>query len=382
MGDWTFGAVTIYSCPPHRVRTVMDVLDQHGLTNQDTADTRDTWDGRKTVDVGEPYGAASFRGGGASEVAHDLIRTAPEVAFTAYEEPAYNGVGGSCSYVPRLGLFTSDCTTSGDPVFTQAYVLQLDTEPADVRQTKLGVPWLTAITAMTHGTVTEPESFAVHWNRRHREVIVVDGKRCGADLIFAAPSAPDTDRTAGTDADTDAIDALLTERGFRRASDWTPLDETCQVWRTDVYQSSSHTAAFSAPFTWTTPSGEYQGISFSGDGGEYIMVWRRDNARAWQPFAQIERDPGTANWMVAFDEWRMQATGYVMTHPYPAWTAAHREVRDGTGILPGQESDTGSRPHPAGLPTALRGHRAVSPEPGRSCDLGDGFVAGSPDVLR
>lgn len=68
-------------------------------------------------------------------------------------------------------------------LFTQTYVLQLDTEPADVRQTKLGVPWLTAITAMPHGTVTEPDSFAVHWNRRHREVIVVNGSQCGTDLI-------------------------------------------------------------------------------------------------------------------------------------------------------------------------------------------------------
>lgn len=35
--------------------------------------------------------------------------------------------------------------------------------------------------------------------------------------------------------------------------------------------------------------------------------------------------------MVAFDEWRMRVTGYVMTHPDPAWIAAHDVTRDVTG---------------------------------------------------
>lgn len=37
-----------------------------------------------------------------------------------------------------------------------------------------------------------------------------------------------------------------------------------------------------------------------------------------------------------FDEWRMRVTGYVMTHPYPAWTAAHGATRDVTGLTPVQ----------------------------------------------
>lgn len=93
-------------------------------------------------------------------------------------------------------------------------------------------------------------------------------------------------------------------------------------------------SSFSAPFLWTTPSGEYQGISFSDSGGEYIRVWRRDDTRAWQHFARLDRAPASANWSIAFDEWRMRVTGYVMTHPCPAWITAHGATRDVTGLPP------------------------------------------------
>lgn len=61
---------------------------------------------------------------------------------------------------------------------------------------------------------------------RHDEVAVLGGKQCGGDLIFLAPAAA-----------ADGIDAALSERGFQRAEDWMRLDETAQLWRTDVYRS-------------------------------------------------------------------------------------------------------------------------------------------------
>lgn len=221
MGDWTSGTVTIYTCPPRRARAVLDVLTDYGLTDDDDDATND----RATVQVGASYRADVFRCGDAVELADELIRCAPEVAFTVYEEPAYDWVGTRCSYVPDLGLFTTACDTHGEPMFTQSHVLKLEDEPGDVRQRQLGAPWLTAIGAMPAETVVEPARFATHWNRRHREIIIVDGKRCGADLIFIAP------------ADETAVDAALTERGFQRAEDWAQLDETTQIWRTDVYRS-------------------------------------------------------------------------------------------------------------------------------------------------
>lgn len=129
--------------------------------------------------------------------------------------------------MPELGLFTADCNASGDPLFTQAEIVRWDGEPASVRQNKLGVPWLTAIAAMPAGTVVEPERFATHWLRRHGQLVVVEGEQCGADLIVPAPA------TAGE------VDAVLAERGFQHADDWSQLDETFQLWRTDVYRFPS-----------------------------------------------------------------------------------------------------------------------------------------------
>lgn len=220
MGDWTSGAATIHACPPHRVRPVLDAFEEYGLINDDTAN-------EKTLNVGEWYCADEIRCGSATDLADELIKYAPDVAFTVYEEPAYEWVGTFCSYVPDLGLFTADCAGDGDPMFARTEILRLDGEPAEDRQKQLGVPWLTAIAAMPAGTVVEPASFATHWNRQHGEVVVVEGKQCGGDLIFPAP------------ATVAEVEEALAERGFQRADDWTQLDETSQLWRTDVYRSSA-----------------------------------------------------------------------------------------------------------------------------------------------
>jgi hypothetical protein len=220
MGDWTSGTVTIHACPPHRVRTVLAAFAEYGLVYEDA--TNDT-----TLHVGECYSADEFRCGSATRLTTELIKQAPEGTFTVYEEPAFEWLGTTCTYVPGLGLFSTDCGTTGDPLFSQTHVLELEDQPADVRQQQLGVPWLTAIATMPTGSVVEPDRFATHWNRRHNELIVIEGKQGGGDLIFPAPV---TFKEA---------DAALAERGFQRADDWTQLDETSHLWRTDVYRRSS-----------------------------------------------------------------------------------------------------------------------------------------------
>ena len=219
MGDWPSGAAIIHACPPYRVRPVLDILAEYGLADEDTTNGA-------TLTVGEWYSADEFRCGHANDVAGELVERAPEVAFTVYEEPAYGWVGTICTYVPELGLFTADCDNSGEVLFTRKQVLALDGKPDDIRQKELGVPWVTAIARMPAGTVIEPRRFATHWDRRHGEVVVVEGKQRGDDLIFPAPV------TAAQ------VDAALIERGFRRADDWTQLDDTAQLWRTDSYHYS------------------------------------------------------------------------------------------------------------------------------------------------
>jgi len=110
-------------------------------------------------------------------------------------------------------------------MFAQSEILRLEGEPVDVRQKQLGVPWLTAIAALPEQIVVEPDRFATHWNRRHDEVVVIAGPHCGADLIFPAS------------ATADEVDVALAERGYRRAEAWAHLDETAQLWCTDVYRT-------------------------------------------------------------------------------------------------------------------------------------------------
>jgi hypothetical protein len=95
----------------------------------------------------------------------------------------------------------------------------------------------------------EPDSYATHWDRRTGEVIVVDGHACRGDLEFATPASASTespatanDPDAGADTAPEAtvVDAALTEHGFIRAAAWIRLDETSRIWRTDVYQHSTH----------------------------------------------------------------------------------------------------------------------------------------------
>lgn len=240
MGDWTSGQLTIHSCPPHQVRAVTTVLEYYALATEDTPEVR------KAVEVGDPYRSDSFPVGDADRLARRLVAEAPDVSFTVYEEPAYEWIGTICSYVPGLGLFTADCDTAGNPMFPQDMVLALDDEPAEVRQEKLGVPWLTAIKAMPPATpVVEPDSYATQWNRRSGEVIVVDGKVCGAELLFATHLCGDTevspaDTVTGSDPEMVAVDAALAERGFIRATPWVPLDETSLIWRADVYRHPAH----------------------------------------------------------------------------------------------------------------------------------------------
>jgi hypothetical protein len=218
MGDWTSGAAIIHACPPYHVRSVLDAFEDYGLTEEDAASGT-------TVSVGQCYSAAGFRCGSATDLAHDLIRCAPEVAFTVYEEPAYEWVGTTCTYVPELGLFTAHCDNSGHPMSAQSEILRLEGEPIDVRQKQLGVPWLTAIAALPQQVVVEPDRFATHWHRLHDEIVVIAGKHRGADLIFPAPTTADE------------IDVALAERGYRRAEAWAYLDETAELWHTDVYRT-------------------------------------------------------------------------------------------------------------------------------------------------
>ncbi|HET6286487.1 MAG TPA: hypothetical protein VFG15_07020 [Amycolatopsis sp.] len=227
MPDTTCGTAIVHACPPHRVRFVLEALNGYGLYYDGPADGETDSDthARKALHLGETYTDDQFCCGDASRLADWLTTSAPEAAFTIYEEPAREWVGTYLTYVPGLGSFTADCDNQGELLFTQTQVLKLLNEPEDVRQRALGLTWQAAIDAMPGQVVHEPESFATHWNRPRGEVTVVGGDQGAGDLTFAALG------------DSDQIDAALTKHGFQRAGAWGQLDDTAHIWRTDVYRN-------------------------------------------------------------------------------------------------------------------------------------------------
>ena len=218
MVDRTSVHVTIHFCPPHRVRPVLDVLDEYGLYADD-----DPMEGRSAVFVGRRYSAAEIDCGSSTLVRSDLIDRAPEVAFTVYEEPAYDGVGTVYSHVSGLGLFAALCGNSGEPMFSRDYMLELEGEPAEVRHHELGVPWTTAIGAMPDMVVVAPDRFDAWWNLSHGEVAVLGGTALGEDLILSANDVVE-------------VDAALSKQGLRRFEDWTSDTDLRHV---AVYRSTS-----------------------------------------------------------------------------------------------------------------------------------------------
>lgn len=224
MGNLTSGSATIHSCPPHRVRTVMDILERYGLVDFDEQP------GLLTLALGEAYNAEeTFSFGDAIALAEQLSEAAPEIAFTADEEPI-GEPGTTCSYVPGLGLFAAPCDNYGEALFGQSDVLQWLDEPAEVRDAKLGVPWRTAIATMSDGTVEEPESSVAHWVSNHGELTV---HRTSEDALRLTVCPADGQAAP----DFASADKSLEELGFQRFRDWTQLDETRQLWRTDVYKA-------------------------------------------------------------------------------------------------------------------------------------------------
>lgn len=223
MGAFTSGFVTFHACPPHQVRRVFELLDEYGFLDPDDRPSR------LVVALGAKYsGDERWRAGDITRLAIELVDEAPEVVFTAYEEPYKDQLGTTCWYVPGLGMYSADCDRDGAPVLRRPDVLKWMTIPAQERDTKLGVPWETAIAALPEGSVEEPDSFAAQWNRRTNHVQVVDGRTDGGDLSFTAAGGREV------------VDAALADRGFQRATTWIPLNDDQALWRTDVYKSPAN----------------------------------------------------------------------------------------------------------------------------------------------
>ncbi|KOV84634.1 hypothetical protein [Nocardia sp. NRRL S-836] len=201
MGHLPQGQVTMYVCPPHRVRAVLEVLQDHGLAAIVNANQRQ-W-----LQLGD-----GFRGELPSDavpaLVSALVKAAPEAAFTAYAAPTYErGAGTTCSYVPDLGTFTAECDATGEVVLSPSVTAKPAGKPADVQQTLLGVPWRTAIAATAADIVTEPNLYIQYTYFRTWDHVVMDPANKSRIVLRT------TDNW------------IIAGRGFTRAHHGTDLDE-------------------------------------------------------------------------------------------------------------------------------------------------------------
>ncbi len=219
MTDRTGVAATIHACPPLRVREVLDQFEIYGLTVETEDDASSE---RATLVLQEAYSGVEVPCGSAAEFTNELMKRAPEVAFTVFEAPAYSSVGSVFMHVPELGVYEAACDESGVPLLSQEFVLEQEGKPEEVRQKELGVPWLAAIAALAGGVVTEPEWFVSFWSRRGGEVLVDGGGWNGTNVRLAVSEQE--------------VNVILSEAGYQRFEEWTQVDDSVDLWCARVYR--------------------------------------------------------------------------------------------------------------------------------------------------
>ncbi len=227
MGDRTAVAATIHACPPLCVGEVLEIFEDHGLTdNIEPEDGGETvTEDCRTLILGEVYSSRDIACGGARDIAEALIARAPEVAFTVFEDPTREWLGDVFMYVRELGQFHAACDVDGVPMLSQKLVLELEGEADEVRQKKLGALWVAAIEALPEGgVVKEPERLVLNWNRRHGEMDVIREDDGGDNVVIPGMTS------------VEAITEVLAERGLVQIGDWVQVDDGGQLWRCEAYR--------------------------------------------------------------------------------------------------------------------------------------------------
>lgn len=147
MGDRTYGAVTIYACPPEQVAAALLALDQHSMTQL----WCDPLAGPSQLELGAAYAEEQMSCGGGWELAELLMGEAPGAVWEIQEDPRYEWLGAHFVHTPELGLWSQTADADGQPVWHESEVRRLleqnASDPVAVDRA-LGGPWTRAITAV------------------------------------------------------------------------------------------------------------------------------------------------------------------------------------------------------------------------------------------
>ena len=137
MGDRTPIEALIYSCPPERVDTVLEVFEEFGLGGESVLPGDPVPGDRRrqrALELGHGYIRGEISVGSAAEVAAALPS---EAAWKVWEDPKYEHLGEVHLNHPDLGVFVADCDAQGRPVFTSEAIDRL-IERADADRVQLG----------------------------------------------------------------------------------------------------------------------------------------------------------------------------------------------------------------------------------------------------
>lgn len=203
MGDWTHADVTVHACPPHRVRAVLEVLQDYDLAAIVDATNRQ-W-----LQLGDSF-SGDFPLGALPALVSALMTAAPDAAFTACAGPRYEWVETTYSYVPDLGTFKAECDVTGEALFRQSMTTKVAGESPASQQMLLGEPWRTAIADMTGGIVTEPKFYIQYTHYRAWDHVVVDPFNGTTEPKIVLRTKDNW---------------VIARRGFERAHRGTDLDE-------------------------------------------------------------------------------------------------------------------------------------------------------------
>ncbi|MFC4048371.1 DUF3145 family protein [Actinomadura syzygii] len=144
MSDRTPVQLRILDCPIEQAQAVIDVIEQTGLHLEHVEDGQPADD---QLGLGLIYMDNAVVCGSAAKIANALHQAASGASWEVWEDPEQTWLGDLYRFTPALGLWSADCNSVGDPLFTSAQALGLIDErlPRARLETKLGIPHAEAL---------------------------------------------------------------------------------------------------------------------------------------------------------------------------------------------------------------------------------------------
>ena len=136
MSDRTTFQVYLYECPEDQREAALGAI----------REVAGEWDEGAADQPGEGFTIYEARLGTAMDTAHRLAEAAPGASFYMWEDPAYEYLGDVYAYTPALGMFTAQCDSYGEPVFTLSQIEQYHNAAygfvvTDTIRKAMGGPW-------------------------------------------------------------------------------------------------------------------------------------------------------------------------------------------------------------------------------------------------